>query len=1003
LHCYTQDYVAAQITSEEMMQPPFTDRHFRFRMYRDFMNALPGQFRLLPVLITETNPIAGWQKENIGWLQTAYREINDWNTVATNQAIQALVLFRWKKLDDHPEWSIQENAPLAEDLRVALDADYRTRQPNSVATGITQVSFSPTNLAAGGLLQVSITVKNNGDAPLPTQGPDPGFVYEEGDTFRSRGFPEVGGNYRVCVDFDNRTGIDHPYRWGFGAPLMPGETRTITGAIRLKNPQTRNYWAGLVNERVAWLQDRQGATAITVQTGLQITNVTFTPTTVSVGQALAVSITVRNDSIITLPTQEPNPGFVYDEGDSFESRGFPATSGNYRVGIEFDNRTGLDHPYRWGFGTPLAPGETRTITGTIRMKNARTQNYWAGLVQEYVAWIQDRQGAQAITVVPAQPTIQIVSATFTPTTLGAGELLNVSIVVRNNSSATAPTQGPDPGFVYDEGESFRSRGFAEVGGNYRVGIDFDYRTGIDHPYRWGFGAPLAPGETRTITGAIRMKSVQARDYWVGLAQEYVAWWQDRQGVQRVTVRQPIMITGVAFSPPTLVAGELLNVSITVRNDSGSALPTQGPDPGFEYVEGDTFASRGFPAASGSYRVGIDFDSRAGLDHPYRWGFGTPLAPGETRTITGAIRLTRAQAQNYWAGVVQEYVAWWQDQQGAQGITVTLPVTKPRVVHIHNANATTWIGQPDYWNYVNQDVVNAMMDRGMMELTGASTVADAWRAILPRYQAGQGIAVKVNFNNNGDGNLDASIQTVNALVRGLKQIGVREQDIWFFDAIKHFPDRFLNMCLYPGVLFFDDGTRRRAGFESTAPSAPITFRTPSDLPAHPASRVTDVLVNATYVINLPLFKGHTDLAGVTLGFKNHFGSVPNPVDYHPYMFPSGTYFRSYYNSLVDLYRNPNIQNKTVLTIGDGLFTGNTWGSPVMTMVTFGNKAPNSLFFATDPVAIDCVMYDFLDAEWHIVTGADNYLRLASQQGLGVFERGNPWGAGYTGIEYRKIVM
>jgi uncharacterized protein (DUF362 family) len=163
----------------------------------------------------------------------------------------------------------------------------------------------------------------------------------------------------------------------------------------------------------------------------------------------------------------------------------------------------------------------------------------------------------------------------------------------------------------------------------------------------------------------------------------------------------------------------------------------------------------------------------------------------------------------------------------------------------------------------------------------------------------------------------------------------------------------------------------------------------------------VLVNATYVINLPLFKAHADLAGVTLGFKNHLGSVPNPADYHPYIFPGETYFRNHYNSLVDLYRNSNIAAKTVLTIGDGLFTGKTWGSPAMMMATFGNKPPNSLFFALDPVAIDCVMYDFLDAEWHIKTGADNYLRLASQQGLGVFERGDPWGAGYVGIEYRRI--
>ena len=239
------------------------------------------------------------------------------------------------------------------------------------------------------------------------------------------------------------------------------------------------------------------------------------------------------------------------------------------------------------------------------------------------------------------------------------------------------------------------------------------------------------------------------------------------------------------------------------------------------------------------------------------------------------------------------------------------------------------------------------------------------------------------------------------MRGLKQIGVRENDIWVFDAIKIIPDRFSNMCLYPGVAFFDDGTHRRAGFDSKDPSARVTFTTPPDLPPHPSIKVTDVSVNATCVINLPLFKGHTDMAAVTPGFKNHFGSVTGPASFHPYIFPSEAYFRSYYNSLVDLYRNPSIHNKTVLTIGDGLFTGNTWGSPPLTMVTFGNKPPNSLFFATDPVAIDCVMYDFLDAEWHIKSGADNYLHLASQAGLGVFERGDPWGAGYTTIEYRKI--
>ena len=91
------------------------------------------------------------------------------------------------------------------------------------------------------------------------------------------------------------------------------------------------------------------------------------------------------------------------------------------------------------------------------------------------------------------------------------------------------------------------------------------------------------------------------------------------------------------------------------------------------------------------------------------------------------------------------------------------------------------------------------------------------------------------------------------------------------------------------------------------------------------------------------------------------------------------------------------------MGDGLFAGNTWDSPPLTMVTFGNKTPNSLFFATDPVAIDSVMHDLLAAEWAINSGANNYLRLANLAGLGVFERGNSSGSGYTRINYRRVEM
>jgi hypothetical protein len=67
-------------------------------------------------------------------------------------------------------------------------------------------------------------------------------------------------------------------------------------------------------------------------------------------------------------------------------------------------------------------------------------------------------------------------------------------------------------------------------------------------------------------------------------------------------------------------------------------------------------------------------------------------------------------------------------------------------------------------------------------------------------------------------------------------------------------------------------------------------------------------------------------------------------------------------------------------------------------TFDNSAPNSLLFATDPVALDCVMVDLLAAETSISGDAGAYLNAAANAGLGVFEHGDPWNSGYSQIDY-----
>lgn len=357
-----------------------------------------------------------------------------------------------------------------------------------------------------------------------------------------------------------------------------------------------------------------------------------------------------------------------------------------------------------------------------------------------------------------------------------------------------------------------------------------------------------------------------------------------------------------------------------------------------------------------------------------------------------------------------------------------------VVHVRAPGATYWdFGNNYYGNYVDQSAVDQMVDRGVMELTGTSSVAAAWQAIVPGYTPGKGIAIKVNFNNcfycdmcregcdEWQMIIDALVHPVNGIIRGLRTAypNFENSDIWIYDATigrdpsnshRQIPKRFKEGLRpeYAGVRFFDQGCNEIAGYTSNDPTAAVVWHNPSGVPTPPTVQVTDVLVNATYVINIPIMKRHLG-TGVTLSFKNHFGSIANPHPLHDWVYSGSSHYSKDYSPLVDIYRNPNILDKTVLTVGDGLF-GNWEGNERKSKrwITFGNSAPDSLFFSTDPVAIDCVMADFLEAEDEaqgiaFLDMSRDYLVYAASLGLGVYEQGDPWGSGYSQIEYRYIEL
>jgi hypothetical protein len=386
------------------------------------------------------------------------------------------------------------------------------------------------------------------------------------------------------------------------------------------------------------------------------------------------------------------------------------------------------------------------------------------------------------------------------------------------------------------------------------------------------------------------------------------------------------------------------------------------------------------------------------------------------------------------------------------ITPTIQPPGPldgRVIHIRDADATDWDGQENFYSstVIDQSVLDAMTLQGLQLLTNQSSWGNIWQVLFTRiqpngYVPGQKIAIKVNFNNSGrDGNscsnhngiIDALPQPVLSLLNGLVAAGVQPADVVVFDATGGYssntdpgriiPDYFRNpiTSAYPGVGFYG---KNDCGVTPTSygqdASLTVSFNDPENYLSD--RHLADILYDATYLIDMPILKGHggDDDIPVTLAFKNHLGSinyvysdtVPND-NLHDFTSMPGSHYHSDYSPLVDIYNNSNIKNKTILTVGEGLY--GSWGAvstPYRYWSIFDGDTANSLFFAVDPVAVDCVMADLIRAEgWFSTNHAYDYLFCAQEAGLGLCEgsRNNPggdplqtpYGSGYATIHYTRI--
>ncbi len=319
----------------------------------------------------------------------------------------------------------------------------------------------------------------------------------------------------------------------------------------------------------------------------------------------------------------------------------------------------------------------------------------------------------------------------------------------------------------------------------------------------------------------------------------------------------------------------------------------------------------------------------------------------------------------------------------------------RVVWVHdpeatNENCTNTEG--DYWFEdvnSNQETIEKMLTDGVMKIAGENTVQNAWNALFTYhnrkkgrgnhgYQAGEKVCIKINLANSSylgftsNDKMDATPQLVLALLKQLiDEAGIAQENITLGDPFRTFRDIYWEKChiVYPDVKYIDNtGENGRILTEVTKTDEYYT----SD--GRFSSPIPEAYKEAAYFINMPCLKSH-DVAGITIGAKNHQGSVLGTgqtaknqqmgKDLH-YCYPANTgyYNMGNYRHLVDYMGNQYMGGNTVLYIVDAIWTGHNWNGVVYPwqMEPFNDDWMSSLLLSQDPVAIESVGFDFLFEEY-----------------------------------------
>ncbi|HTU47571.1 MAG TPA: DUF362 domain-containing protein [Bryobacteraceae bacterium] len=250
--------------------------------------------------------------------------------------------------------------------------------------------------------------------------------------------------------------------------------------------------------------------------------------------------------------------------------------------------------------------------------------------------------------------------------------------------------------------------------------------------------------------------------------------------------------------------------------------------------------------------------------------------------------------------------------------------------------------------VNQTVVTNMLSRGMRALTGDTRDEDCWARFISPLDI---VGIKVNCS--GAPHVMSSPEVVAAIVKNLTAIGVPPERIWIYERFEsQLKSVGYDKCVPKGVHIWAAEGKFRTSVLGYDPDiyVEVNFFGEEDTRSFMTRPVADTF---TKIINVPKMKEH-QAAGVTGCLKNiSYGDFSNMDRSHRFT-KTNTY--SFIGTLASVEPIPS---RTVLNIMDGLSA--VWHAGPFSEYPQFRFYPKQILFGTDPVAMDHVLIDLIEAK------------------------------------------